>query len=98
MYSLFLSKQASKFCGTRDYRLQVTRMTEGADKRYSNCSWPEEGASHLNQCPNILRMQQFLDLVRELEKWLSQDHTDVEIAISGFLIPRYPSARNGTTF
>lgn len=56
---------------------------------------PEERASHLNQCPSTLRTQQFLDSVQDLEKWLSQDHTDSEIA---FWIPRYLRARNRTTF
>jgi hypothetical protein len=51
MYSLWLSKQASKFCGTR---LQVSRMQEGADDRCPNCHCPEERASHLNLYPSLL--------------------------------------------
>jgi len=39
MFSLWLSKQASSFCGSR---LQVSRMTEGAaDDRCPNCLAPE---------------------------------------------------------
>jgi hypothetical protein len=52
MFSLWLSKQASSFCGTR---LQVSRMSEGADDRCPNCLQPEERATHLNVCPNLHR-------------------------------------------
>jgi hypothetical protein len=92
MYSLWLSKQASKFCGTR---LQVSRMQEGADDRCPNCHCPEERASHLNLYPSLLQTRQFLESVADLEKWLTRDHTHPEIS---FWVPRYLKAQARTTF
>lgn len=72
MYSLWLAKQASKFCDTGT-RKQVARMTEGADDRCLNCLAP-------------LCTQQFEELVSELTKWwLQKEHTHPEIA---FWLPR----------
>jgi hypothetical protein len=56
MYTLWLAKQASTFCGSR---LQVSRMTPGADDRCPNCLMPEERSVHLNLCRDNLRTRQF---------------------------------------
>ena len=71
MLTLWLSKQASKFCGTR---LQVSRMTPSEDDRCPNCLCPEERASHLNLCPHPDRTRQFMESVDELEKWMQNEH------------------------
>ena len=92
MYSLWLSKQATKFCGRR---LQVSRMTPGADDRCPNCLAPEERSIHLNLCPSSLRTQQFQASVEELRNWLDKDHTHPEIA---FWVPRYLLARSKFSF
>ena len=92
MLTLWLSKQASKFCGTR---LQVSRMTPSEDDRCPNCLRPEERASHLNLCPHPDRTRQFMESVDELEKWMHNDHTHPELA---FWIPRYLRARTRSSF
>lgn len=92
MYSLWLAKQASKFCGTR---LQVSRMTPGADNRCPNCLQPAERAIHLNLCPDPLRTRQFRESVEELSKWMLKSCTHPEIA---FWIPRYLLARDRSSF
>jgi hypothetical protein len=93
MFSLWLSKQASSFCGTR---LQVSRMTEGAaDDRCPNCLAPEERAIHLNICPSTHRTQQFLLSVKELEDWLCKETTHPEIA---FWVPLYLKSRGRDLF
>jgi hypothetical protein len=93
MYTLWLAKQASSFCGTR---LQVSRMSQGgSDDRCPNCLCPEERAIHLNMCPSTHRTQQFLLSVKELEEWLSKDHTHPELA---FWIPLYLKARGRELF
>lgn len=92
MYSLWLSKQASGWCGTR---LQVSRMTPGADDRCPNCHQPEERSRHLNVCPSTHRTQQFQDSVQELSSWLNKEHTAPELA---FWIPKYLLARNRVSF
>jgi hypothetical protein len=92
MYSLWLSKQASKFCGTR---IQVARMTPGSDDRCPNCLQPEERALHLNLCPDPLRTRQFRESVAALQKWLDNTPTHPEIA---FWIPKYLLARDRVQF
>jgi len=93
MFTLWLAKQASSFCGTR---LQVSRMTEGgADDRCPNCLAPEERAQHLNVCPSVHRTKQFLESVKELEDWLCKDNTHPEIA---FWVPLYLKARGRERF
>ena len=92
MYSLWLSKQASGWCGTR---LQISRNIPGSDDRCPNCQQPEERSTHLNVCPSIHRTQQFRESVEELEKWLQKEHTHPEIA---FWIPKYLLARNRMKF
>jgi hypothetical protein len=92
MYTLWLTKQATKFCGSR---IQVSRMTPGSDDRCPNCFCPEERASHLNLCPNADRTRQFISSVDELGAWLHKDHTHPDIA---FWVPRYLKARNRVLF
>jgi hypothetical protein len=92
MYTLWLTKQATKFCGSR---VQVARMTPGSDDRCPNCFCPEERASHLNLCPDPDRTRQFMSSVDELGAWLHKDHTHPDIA---FWVPRYLKARNRVLF
>lgn len=92
MYTLWLAKQASKFCGSR---LQVSRMTAGADDRCPNCLQPEERAEHLNLCLDGNRTRQFRESVKELSVWLDKEHTHPEIA---FWVPRFLLARSRVTF
>jgi hypothetical protein len=93
MFSLWLAKQASSFCGAR---LQVSRMTEGGcDDRCPNCLAPEERARHLNVCPSTHRTKQFLESVQELADWLCKETTHPEIA---FWVPLYLKARGRERF
>jgi hypothetical protein len=76
MYTLWLAKQASSFCGSR---LQVSRMTPGSDDRCPNCMMPEERSEHLNLCRDSLRTRQFQESVEELRKWMSSSTTHPEL-------------------
>jgi hypothetical protein len=92
MYSLWLAKQASGFCGSR---LMVSRMTPGSDDRCPNCCQPEERVIHLNLCTDSLRTRQFRESVAELQKWMENTATHPELA---FWIPRYLLARDRVQF
>lgn len=89
IYTLWLAKQASTFCGTR---LQVSRrMTPGADDRCPNCLMPEERAVHLNLCRDSMRTRQFRKSVEELQKWMESSSTQPELL---FWLPKYLLARD----
>ena len=92
MYSLWLAKQASTFCGSR---LQVSRMTPGADDRCPNCLMPEERSTHLNLCRDNLRTRQFQESVDDLRKWMESSTTHPELL---FWLPKYLLARNRCSF
>lgn len=92
MYTLWLAKQASSFCGSR---LQVSRMSPGADDRCPNCMMAEERSEHLNLCRDSLRTRQFQESVEELRKWMSSSTTHPELL---FWLPRYLLARNRCSF
>jgi hypothetical protein len=92
MYTLWLTKQATKFCSSR---IQVARITPGLDDRCPNWLCPEERASHLNLCPDADRTRQFMSSVDEFGAWLRKDHTHPDIA---FWVLRYLKARNQVLF
>lgn len=92
MYSLWLAKQASKFCGIR---LQVARMSPGDDDCCPNCLEPEERANHFNLCFSQHRTTQFIESVAELSHWLNQEHTHPELAL---WIPHYLLGQNRVLF
>ena len=94
MFQLWLTKQASKFCGSR---VQMARMHghEGEDDACPNCGNPGERASHLNVCVDEGRSKLFFEMVDRLEEWMWSTATDPELAC---WIPMYLRARNSSSF
>ena len=78
MFRLWLSKQHSNFCATN---LQMKRCKLSDDDRCPSCWSRRERAKHLCTCPSDSRTQLFLDNVRDLENWLTNNNnTDSELS------------------
>ena len=83
-YSLWLSKQASGWCATRQ---QMGRMQDLLDDKCPTCQRVVETSQHLNISPDEGRTQLFRESVELSEKWLHQgNRTDPELA---YWIPKY---------
>ena len=92
MFSIWLAKQVSAFCGTW---LMTSRMFDNSENCCPNCLQPNERAYHLNLCLNQERTRQFHESIEQFEKWLDRSHTHPDIA---FWIPRYLRSRNRVPF
>jgi hypothetical protein len=83
-YSLWLSKQASGWCATRQ---RMSRIQDILDDKCPNCQRAVETSEHLNVCPDEGRTCLFRDSVELLEQWLHQgNRTDPELA---YWLPKY---------
>ena len=82
MYKLWLAKQSSGFCGTQS---MVAHWDRTRDGKCPNCQ-RRENAHHLNLCPNKDRTDLLFDMARDLEKWMLDNYSHLELA---YWIPRY---------
>jgi hypothetical protein len=90
MFGLWLSKQSIEVCATRK---NLGRIQDILNDRCPNCGSIQEDNKHLNHCPDSGRRRLFWSDVKELQKWLYNNHTDPELA---FWIPYYLPLRGQT--
>ena len=82
--SLWLSKQASGWCATRQ---RMGRIQGLLDNKCPNCQRVVETSQHLSVCPDEGRTQLLRESVELLDKWLNQgNRTDPELA---YWMPKY---------
>ena len=93
MYGLWLSKQASGWCATRERMSTIQNLL---DRRCPNCQQVTETSTHLNKCPEDGRTRLFQEGVQLLEKWLQQDDkTEPELA---YWLPKFLLMRGQKRF
>jgi hypothetical protein len=90
MFGLWLSKQSIGVCATRK---NLGRIQDMLNDQCPNCGSIQEDNNHLNRCPDSGRCQLFRSDVKELQKWLYNNHIDPELA---FWIPYYLLLRGQT--
>ena len=92
MFRTWLCKQCSSFCATGR---NMERWFDSEATACPNCRIDDETADHLLHCFDPGRTAFFNDEVKSLQGWLTQEHTDPELASA---LSRYIQGRGIRTF
>ena len=87
MYSVWLTKQVSGFCGTNH---MLNNIYGDVVDRCPNCGFSPERSRHIPLCRDTGRTAVYVSSVHKLVEWLETQQTDVELTllIRGYLLRR----------